>query len=79
VKTIKVDKTKRVRLRDAKPGQVLSYVFNGLGTFQLTQVEEAPAPLVRARKVNGRWMGDLSVKPDRNAVVDSIREDRERR
>jgi hypothetical protein len=36
-------------------------------------------PLVRAIKVKGRWMGNPSVKFNRKAIVDSIRQDREER
>ena len=36
---ITVDDRKRVRIPDAKPGQVFAYANNGDGSFTLTQVQ----------------------------------------
>ena len=46
------------------------------GRVELVELVEKDVPLVRARKVDGRWMG-ADIKLDRRAVVASIREDRE--
>jgi hypothetical protein len=42
VKTLKVDKHKRVRIADFKPGQILAYTNNGDNTFTLTLVKAEP-------------------------------------
>jgi hypothetical protein len=78
VKTLTVDDYNRVRLPDVKPRQKFAYENLGNGRIRLALVEEVTVPLVKARKVNGRWMG-ADVKLDRLAVVNSIREDRESR
>ena len=77
--TLKADNRRRIQIVDAKPGQVFVYENQGGGRILLTLVVEPKIPLVKARKVNGRWMGAESVKFDRTAVVASIQEDRERR
>jgi len=41
VHTITADKAKRVRIPDAKPGQVFAYISNGDGSITLTPVEAA--------------------------------------
>ena len=40
LKTVKVDARKRVRLRDVRPQQVLSYHKNGDGSFTLRPLRE---------------------------------------
>jgi len=47
--------------------------------FLVRRLEPAElAPLVRARKVQGRWIG-ANVRLDRAAIVDAVRLDREAR
>lgn len=41
--TLVTDKQQRVRLPDAKPGQVFAYVDNGNGSITLTQVKAETA------------------------------------
>jgi hypothetical protein len=48
------------------------------GTIRIVELVEKEVPVVRARKIGGRWVG-ADVKLDRKAVVDSIRTDREER
>jgi hypothetical protein len=43
VKTLKVDENKRVRIPDAKPGQVFAYENNGNGSRTLTEVKAQAA------------------------------------
>ena len=78
MKIVTVDDYNRVRLPDVKPRQKFS-VEAGNNRIVLALVEEVDVPLVKARKVKGRWIGAEGVKVDRKAVVDAIREDRERR
>ena len=78
MKTLTVDDDQRVRLPDARPRQKFSYKKVSAGRIILALVEEADVPLAKARKVNGRWMGAEGVGLDREAVINSIREDRER-
>jgi len=44
MKTLKVDAHKRVRIKDLKPGQILSYANNGDQTFTLTLVKAEAKP-----------------------------------
>jgi hypothetical protein len=44
VHTIKADPKQRVRLPDAKPGQVFAYANNGDGTRTLTELKAEPKP-----------------------------------
>jgi len=44
MKTLKVDAHKRVRIRDLKPGQILSYTNNGDQSFTLTLVKAEAKP-----------------------------------
>ena len=67
-----------MRLPDVKPRQKLSYENLGNGRFALVLLQETEVPVVKARRVNGRWIG-AEVKLDRKVVVDSLREDREAR
>ena len=48
------------------------------GSIRLVELVEKEVPLVRARKVNGRWVG-AAVKLERAKVVDLIRAEREGR
>jgi hypothetical protein len=77
MKIVTVDDYNRVRLPDVKPRQKFS-VETANNRIVLALVDEVDVPLVKARKVNGRWMGAEGVKLDRQAVVNAIREDRER-
>ena len=78
MKIVTVDDYNRVRLPDVKPRQKFSIETGSNGRFVLAPVEEADVPLVRARKINGRWVG-AGIKIDRKAIVDAIREDRDAR
>ena len=78
MKTVTVDDYQRVRLPNVKPRQKFSYEDLGNGRISLTMLEEKDVPLVKARRVNGRWMGAEGLRLDRQAIVASIREDRER-
>jgi hypothetical protein len=42
--TLKADPKQRIRIPDAKPGQVFSYTNNGDGSFTLTVVKEDVKP-----------------------------------
>ena len=77
MKTVTVDDDNRIRLPGVKPRQKFS-VEAGNNRIVLALVEEVDVPLVKARKVNGRWIGAEGVKVDRQAVINAIREDRER-
>jgi len=46
------------------------------GSIRITELVEKEVPVVRARKVNGRWMG-ATVRLDRAKVISAIRADRE--
>ena len=48
------------------------------GSIRLVELVEKEVPVVRARKVNGRWMG-AEMQLDRAKVVRAIRADREAR
>ena len=48
------------------------------GSIRLVELVEKEVPEVRARKVNGRWMG-AEVQLDRAKVIRAIRADREAR
>ena len=46
------------------------------GSIRVVELVEKEAPVVRARKVKGRWIG-ANVKLDRAKVISAIRADRE--
>ena len=48
------------------------------GSIRLVELVEKEVPVVRARKVNGRWMG-AEMQLDRAKVIRAIRADREAR
>lgn len=75
MKIVTVDDYNRVRLPDVKPRQKFS-VQAANNRIVLALVDEADVPLVRARKLNGEWVG-ADIQIDRKAIVDAIREDRE--
>lgn len=59
-----------------KPGD--SFVREVKGeTVVFRRLRVAEPPLVRVRKIGGKWMG-ADVKRPRQAIIHSIREDRER-
>jgi hypothetical protein len=60
------------------PRKVFSAERQADGSIRLVELVEKEVPVVRARKVNGRWMG-AAVKLDRAAVLRAIRADREAR
>ena len=49
-----------------------------MAVSELIELVEKEVPVVRARKVNGRWMG-AEVQLDRAKVISAIRADREAR
>ncbi|HEV2329421.1 MAG TPA: hypothetical protein VGY56_11610 [Verrucomicrobiae bacterium] len=77
MKIVTVDDYNRVRLPDVKPRQKFSGE-TGNNRIVLALVDEVDVPVVRARKINGKWIG-AGIKVDRQAIVDAIREDRESR
>jgi hypothetical protein len=79
IMTVTADSRKRIILAEAKPGDRFDVQVSANGVFLVRRLEPAElAPLVKARKVHGRWVG-ANVKLDRAAVVDAIRQDREAR
>jgi hypothetical protein len=48
------------------------------GSIRLVELVEKEVPVVRARKVSGRWVG-AKVQLDRGEVIRAIRADREAR
>ena len=79
METVKVDNAKRVRLPDAKPGQVLAYELSG-NSFMLTPVKPAreEAPLVKMVKgKDGYLQFPAGTKISRKRVREAIRKDRD--
>lgn len=79
--TVKVDSAKRVRLPDAKPGQVLAYEISG-GAFTLTPVKpvEKDVPIVKlVRRPDGSYRYPDNARPSRAAILAAIRADRDSR
>jgi len=69
----------RLQSRDLfKPNTPYQAERKADGRVELIELVATDVPLVRARKIKGRWVG-ADVKFDRNAVVEAIREDRESR
>jgi len=62
---------------DFEPGDTFLREVSG-ETITFRKLKLAEAPLVRARKVNGRWVG-AAIKVSRQEIVNAIREDREAR
>jgi hypothetical protein len=60
-----------------EPGDSFLREVNG-ETITFRKLKPVEIPLVRARKISGRWMG-AAVKATRQEIVDAIREDREGR
>jgi hypothetical protein len=54
VLTVKVDKQKRVRLPDAKPGQLFSIENNGAGVIVLRALKSLEAKPVKSRLVRDK-------------------------
>lgn len=77
--TVVVDSKKRVVLPPVKPGDRFEVSDLNHGRIVLTRLAPVEAPLVRAVKVKGRWMGSPSVKINRQAIVAAIRHEREER
>ena len=81
--TITVDDSKRVRLPDVKPRQVLDYAANADGSILLTPVKKAepkgiPAKLVR-RKGHLIFEVPKGYTVPEGAIAQSIREERDSR
>jgi len=77
--TVKVNNAKRVRLPDAKPGDVLAYEING-NKIMLTPVKpvEEDVPLVKLVKgPNGLYRLPDGVKLSREEIRRAIRADRD--
>jgi len=69
----------RLQSRDLfKPNTPYQAERKADGRVELIELVATDVPLVRARKIRGRWVG-ADVKFDRNAVVEAIRQDRESR
>ena len=77
--TVTADSRKRIILAEASPGDRFDVRASAEGVFLVRRLEPAElAPLVKARKVRGRWVG-ANVTLDRAAVVNAIKLDREAR
>jgi hypothetical protein len=71
METVKADNRQRVRLPDAKPGQVFAYENNGDGSFLLTRIKiDKRRPTAKLRKENGRTV----VVPDQPINMEAIKE-----
>jgi hypothetical protein len=60
---------------DFRPGDTFLREVNG-ETVTFRKLAPATGPILRARKVKGRWIG-AALKVPAQAIVDAIREDRE--
>jgi hypothetical protein len=60
------------------PSKAFSAERQADGRIRVIELVEKEVPVVRARKVNGRWMG-AKVQLDRAKVISAIRADREAR
>jgi hypothetical protein len=60
-----------------EPGDSFAREISG-NTVMFRKLTPVEVPLVRARKVNGKWIG-AAVKLSRKAILQAIREDRESR
>jgi hypothetical protein len=60
-----------------KPGDSFLREVSG-DTITFRKLRPVEPPVVRARKVNGKWMG-AELKLDREAIVAAIKRDRESR
>jgi hypothetical protein len=79
METVKADNKKRVRLPDAKPGQVFSYEMSGQ-VVTLTPVKpiEQDVPLLKLIKgPNGLYRLPEGVKISRESIRAAIRADRD--
>ena len=69
METVKVDSAKRVRLPDAKPGQVLAYEMSG-NTFTLTPVRPVePTPIKGRLEKHGKRLLGVTNRPITSAMV----------
>ena len=62
-----------------RPGTAFDASPQPDGSIRIVELVEKEAPTVRAVKIKKRWVGNPSVKIDRRAIVESIRQDRESR
>jgi hypothetical protein len=62
-----------------RPGTAFNLDRMSDGRIVLAELVEKEVPIVRAVKMKGRWVGNPTVKMDRAAIVESIRQDRESR
>ncbi len=62
-----------------RPGTAFDASPQPDGSIRIVELVEKKAPTVRAVKIKKRWVGNPSVKIDRCAIVESIRQDRESR
>ncbi len=74
-----VDDKQRIVLPGVKPGSAVDVQQSPDGKFVVTPLVPKPVPVVRARKVNGRWIVAAGVKPERDAVAAAIRVERDDR
>jgi hypothetical protein len=61
VETVKADGQRRVRLPDARPGQVFAYQFTAQGVISLTPVKKSAAATERPAKVRFEKRGRFTV------------------
>ena len=76
METVKADSAKRVRLQDAKPGQIFAYEISG-NTVMLTPVKpDNDVPIVKpVRRSDGTYF--WPVKLSKAQIVAAIRADRD--
>lgn len=81
MQTVKADDKQRIRLPDVKPGQVFAYETSGK-IIKLIPVkpDDEDVPVVKAvRLPDGGYMFPEGCKPSREAILEFIRADRDRR
>jgi hypothetical protein len=81
METVKVDSAKRVRLPDAKPGQVLAYEMSG-NAFTLTPVKPVKdeAQIVKMIKnPDGTYRFPDDARPSRQDILNHLRAERDSR
>jgi len=73
VQTVTTDKSNRVRLPEAKPGQVFDYAFNADGVFILTPVKKAEPEPPKFKFVKNK-NGCLVIDTDRTVSPETLKE-----
>jgi hypothetical protein len=73
------DERCRLQSRDLfKPNTPYDAEPQADGSVRLVELVPKDVPIVRARKLGGRWVG-AAIKLNRKAIVEAIRQDRESR